>query len=191
MSLDTPQDKAYASNQDQGVDHTPQKKQRPPGVISLRIVIEVSILAVLAMGWWVYVNHSDWPTTLYHSVLLALLLIVPIGLLLRIDAMRRVLITILLFSLVGQLLVLIIPLFSAMDTSSQQVNTQDEYGAVMRITLFGLSTGLIIWMIEVLHNEKTKALMKRSTPHTPKQAKSRPRFQPLPFGMLRSERNQP
>ncbi len=170
MSLDTPQENAHASNQDQGGDHTSQKKQRPPGVIALRIVILLFMLTAANSALNLFIRLRDGSIDLVLLITLGLALVAGFGLLLRTNAGRCTGIALLWFVLASNLIGLIYTSVILLGVAAETIDAPKKGNIGLSTTLQLLNIALVIWMLTVVHSQKIIALMERSTPPAPRQA---------------------
>jgi hypothetical protein len=163
MTLDaTPDEPSLDAARD--IDENQSMKRRKPGVIALRIVTLLMLLLAVNLTIGVVGALSERRIDVVDIPMLALALVAVIGLLARSEVGRKSGITVLWISFFWNMIGLIYILVIALGVAARTIPEPDRgsISASMGFQVLHMAVG--IWMLTVLHSNKSIELMETSTP---------------------------
>lgn len=164
MTLDTQPDNATHNDSGPSLDQMPPRKQRRPGVIALRIVTLLLLLLAVNLTIGVAGALSERRIDVVDIPMLALALVAVIGLLARSEVGRKSGITVLWISFFWNIIGLIYILVIALGVAAGTIPEPDRGSISASMGFQVLHMAIGIWMLTVLHSNKTIELMETSTP---------------------------
>ncbi|MFB3431403.1 MAG: hypothetical protein ABL309_10830 [Phycisphaerales bacterium] len=146
------------------IDENQSKKRRKPGVIALRIVILLMLLLAVNLTIGVVGALLERRIDVVNIPILTLALVAVVGLLARSEVGRKSGIAMLWISFFWNMIGLIYILVIALGVAAGTIREPDRGSIGLSIGFQLLHMAVGIWMLTVLHSNKTIALMETSTP---------------------------
>lgn len=164
MTLDTQPDNATHNDSGPSLDQMPPRKQRRPGVIALRVVTLLMFLLAVNLTIGVVGALFERRIDVVNIPILTLALVAVVGLLARSEVGRKSGIAMLWISFFWNMIGLIYILVIALGVAAGTIREPDRGSIGLSIAFQLLHIALSVWMLTVLHSNKTIALMETATP---------------------------